>query len=84
MTTYNWQIVQMDRLTADGFVITVHYNDMIELVGRKLMVGDVIELPHLLDYNPLNETIPTALKRFMQVWPKSKLPSWFSAATNGA
>jgi len=26
MTTYNWQIVQMDRLTADGFVVTVHYN----------------------------------------------------------
>ena len=26
MTTYNWQIVQMDRLTSDGFVITVHYN----------------------------------------------------------
>jgi hypothetical protein len=26
MTTYNWQIVQMDRLTSDGFVVTVHYN----------------------------------------------------------
>lgn len=26
MTTTNWQIVQMDRLTADGFVVTVHYN----------------------------------------------------------
>ena len=26
MTTYNWQIIQMDRLTSDGFVITVHYN----------------------------------------------------------
>ena len=26
MTTYNWSIVQMDRLTADGFVVTVHYN----------------------------------------------------------
>ena len=26
MTTFNWQIVQMDRLTSDGFVVVVHYN----------------------------------------------------------
>ena len=26
MTTYLWTIQQMDRLTADGFVVTVHYN----------------------------------------------------------
>lgn len=26
MTTFNWQIVQMERLTSDGFVVTVHYN----------------------------------------------------------
>ena len=25
MTTYNWNIQQMDRLTSDGFVVTVHY-----------------------------------------------------------
>jgi hypothetical protein len=25
MTTFNWQIPQMNRLTADGFVVTVHY-----------------------------------------------------------
>jgi myo-inositol-hexaphosphate 3-phosphohydrolase len=25
-TTYNWTIQQMDRLTSDGFVVTVHYN----------------------------------------------------------
>lgn len=25
MTTFNWQIANMDRLTADGFVVTVHY-----------------------------------------------------------
>jgi hypothetical protein len=40
---------------------------MIQLTIQQLMVSDVIELPHLLDYNPLKETIPTALKRFMQV-----------------
>ena len=26
MTTFNWTIQQMERLTADGFVVTVHYN----------------------------------------------------------
>ena len=26
MTTFNWQIVQMERLTSDGFVVMVHYN----------------------------------------------------------
>ena len=25
-TTYTWSIQQMDRLTSDGFVVTVHYN----------------------------------------------------------
>jgi len=25
MTTFTWQIDQMDRLTSDGFVVTVHY-----------------------------------------------------------
>jgi hypothetical protein len=25
MTTYLWQVVQMDRLTSDGFVVVCHY-----------------------------------------------------------
>ena len=25
MTTFNWQVVQMDRLTSDSFVVTCHY-----------------------------------------------------------
>jgi hypothetical protein len=25
MTTFNWQVVQMDKLTSDGFVVTCHY-----------------------------------------------------------
>ena len=70
---YNVQNLDFDLsqfglfLNNDIIFITVHYNDMIDIVGRKLMVGDVLELPHLLDYNPLKETIPTALKRFYQI-----------------
>jgi len=70
---YNVQNLDFDLsqfglfLNNDIVFITVHYNDMIDIVGRKLMVGDVLELPHLLDYNPLKETIPVALKRFYQI-----------------
>lgn len=70
---YNVQNLDFDLsqfglfLNNDIIFITVHYNDMIDIIGRKLMVGDVLELPHLLDYNPLNETIPVALKRFYQI-----------------
>ena len=70
---YNVQNLDFDLsqfglfLNNDIVFITVHYNDMIDIIGRKLMVGDVLELPHLLDYNPLDETIPVALKRFMQI-----------------
>jgi hypothetical protein len=81
---YNVQNLDFDLsqfglfLNNDIIFITVHYNDMIELVGRKLMVGDVIELPHLLDYNPLKETIPVALKRFMQITDANYASEGFS------
>lgn len=70
---YNVQNLDFDLsqfglfLNNDVIFITVHYNKMIELIGRKLMVGDVIELPHLTDYHPLNETIPTSLRRYYQI-----------------
>jgi hypothetical protein len=54
-------------LTNDIIFITVHYNNMIDLIGRKLMVGDVFELPHLTDYHPLNESIPIGLRRYYQI-----------------
>lgn len=54
-------------LNSDIIFIVVHFNTMIELVGRKLMVGDVIELPHLLDEYPLDTTIKYSIKRYYQV-----------------
>ena len=85
---YNVQNLDFDLsqfglfLNNDTVFITIHYNDMIDLLGRKLIVGDVIELPHMLDYNPLEETIPVALKRFMQVTDGNYAsegfsPTWF-------
>ena len=70
---YNVQNLDFDLsqfglfLTNDVIFVTVHYNDMIDVIGRKLMVGDVFELPHLTDYHPLNETIPIGLRRYYQI-----------------
>ena len=81
---YNVQNLDFDLsqfglfLNNDIIFITVHYNDMIEQFGRKLMVGDVIELPHLLDYNPLDEKIPVALKRFYQITDANYASEGFS------
>jgi len=51
-------------LQTGTLFIVFHINDMIATLGRKLMAGDVIELMHLKDYNPLDETLPVALKRY--------------------
>lgn len=70
---YNVQNLDFDLsqfglfLNNDIIFITIHYNEMIDVLGRKLMVGDVLELPHLIDYHPLNETIPTGLRRYYQI-----------------
>ena len=83
---YNVQNLDFDLsqfglfLNNDIIFVTVHFNDMIDIIGRKLMVGDVIELPHLLDYNPLNDDateFPVALKRFYQIIEKRLLLSYY-------
>jgi hypothetical protein len=51
-------------LNNDTLFITFHYNDMIDTMGRKLMNGDVLELPNLRDYNPLDSAIPRALPKW--------------------
>jgi hypothetical protein len=51
-------------LNNDTLFITFHYNDMIDTLGRKLMSGDVIEVPNLRDLNPLDTAITTALPRY--------------------
>jgi len=81
---YNVQNLDFDLsqfglfLNNDIIFITVHFNDMIDIIGRKLMVGDVIELPHLLDYNPLDEKLPVALKRFYQITDANYASEGFS------
>ena len=70
---YNTQDVDFDLtqfglfLNNDTIFMTFHYNDMIDTFGRKLMNGDVIEIPNLKDYHPLNQNIPRALPRYYQI-----------------
>jgi hypothetical protein len=65
-------------LNNDTLFITFHYNRMIDTVGRKLMSGDVIEVPNLRDYNPLNEAIPKALPKYYVIQDASFASEGFS------
>lgn len=69
-SVYNAQDIDFDLtqfglfLNNDTLFMTFHYNDMIDTFGRKLMSGDVIEVPNLKDYNPLNANINQPLSKY--------------------
>jgi hypothetical protein len=65
-------------LTGDTMFAVVHYDDMIDVIGRKLMIGDVLELPNLIDYYPLDEGVGAALKRFYVVNDASRAAEGFA------
>jgi len=65
-------------LQNDTLFITFHYNDMIDHLGRKLMNGDVLEIPNLRDYHPLDDSIPKALPKFYVINDASFASEGFS------
>lgn len=65
-------------LTGDTIFMTFHLNDMVETLGRKIMIGDVFEFPHLKDYYPLDDGISTALKRYYVVQDATRAAEGFS------
>jgi hypothetical protein len=65
-------------LNNDTLFITFHYNDMIDTFERKLMSGDVIEVPNLIDYYPLNSAIPRALPKYYVIQDASYASEGFS------
>jgi len=81
---YNAQDIDFDLtqfglfLNNDTLFITFHYNDMIDTIGRKLMSGDVIEVPNLRDMNPLNAAIPRALPKYYVIQDASFASEGFS------
>jgi len=64
-------------LSADTIYITFHTNDMVQRMGRKLMAGDVLELPHIRDDLLLDETKP-AINKFYVVQDASRAAEGFS------
>jgi len=70
---YNHQDIDFDLtqfglfLNNDTLFITFHYNNMIDTFGRKLMTGDVLELPNLKDFHPLNPNLPRGLPKYYVV-----------------
>jgi ribosome-associated protein YbcJ (S4-like RNA binding protein) len=64
-------------LQNDTIFITFHINDTVEKLGRKIISGDVIELPHLKDEYALND-LNFALKRFYVVEDVNRAAEGFS------
>ena len=58
-------------------MLTVHMNSSVKTLGRKIISGDVIELPHLKDEYALND-YSVALKRFYVVEDVNRAAEGFS------
>ena len=64
-------------LSNDTLFLTVHINSSVKTLGRKIISGDVIELPHLKDEYALND-LSFALKRFYVVEDVNRAAEGFS------
>lgn len=64
-------------LQNDTIFITFHINDTVEKLGRKIIAGDVLELPHLSDEYAFND-FQYALKRFYVIEEVNRAAEGFS------
>jgi hypothetical protein len=80
---YNVQDIDFDLsqfglfLQNDTVFMTIHINSSVDSLGRKIMPGDVIELPHLKDEYAAND-YEVALKRFYVVEDVNRAAEGFS------
>jgi len=80
---YNVQDLDFDLsqfgmfLQNDTVFITFHINSSVEALGRKIMPGDVLELPHLKDDHALND-FQVSLKRFYVIEDVNRSAEGFS------
>ena len=68
-------------LSNDMLFLTIHMNSTVKTLGRKIVIGDVVELPHLRDEYALND-FQYALKNFYVVEDITRpaegySPTWF-------
>lgn len=81
---YNVQDIDFDLsqfglfLQNDQLFMVFHLNDTVDMLGRKIMAGDVIELPHLKDDHSLVETDTETLKRYYVVQDVNRASEGFS------
>lgn len=64
-------------LNNDNIMLHFHLNTCVETLGRKIMAGDVLELPHLRDEYALDQSL-VALKRFYVVQDVARPTNGFS------
>lgn len=64
-------------LQNDNIMITLHLRNTFDTLGRKVMPGDVLELPHLKDEYALNDAT-VALKRFYVITDVTRPASGYS------
>lgn len=75
----DFDLSQFGLFLATGTIfMTFHLRDMVDLLGRKIVSGDVIELPHLKDYDSQLGDVPAALKRYYVVGDCSFASEGFS------
>jgi hypothetical protein len=80
---YNLQDTDFDLsqfglfLQNDTIFLTVHLNSSVKTIGRKLMSGDVLELPHMKDEYAAND-YNIALKRFYVIEDVTRAAEGFS------
>jgi hypothetical protein len=64
-------------LSNDNIMVTFHLRSTIDTIGRKIMAGDVLELPHLKDEYALDDSM-VALKRFYVITDVVRAATGFS------
>lgn len=64
-------------LQNDNIMITFHLRSTVDTLGRKIIAGDVLELPHLKDEYALDDA-SVALKRYYVVTDVSRAATGFS------
>ena len=75
----DFDLSQFGLFLQTGTIFMVfHLRDMVDMIGRKLIAGDVLELQHLKDYDALDGDLPAALKRYYVVGDASFATEGFS------
>jgi hypothetical protein len=80
LNEYQLDLTQFGLMTTtDSVFIDFHYQDMLTQIGRKLIAGDVLELPHRRDDSPLSG--PAQNKYYVVSegeWPAvAYSPTWY-------